>query len=499
MSTKKMLIQRILYICLLICLSTQALHSQKNLTIVYRYKLSKYLKDSFAFPLLNPLVSGTIHEPIDFPKKVIAFKKKDSVCETVCIYSVRDTSCGFLLDKFGHEFFILPGDSIQIDILPKSQVAGEGSFKSYTGHDLVYHGRNQYLYSLFDSLWTYRGDPRFEHIYLTETNDNLEKYFNLESKRYNDRIAFIKSYGKRHTIPEHFLQLAEAEVYASYMNELYAPALMEKFTKVDFPQAYVSELKKAKFNNEKLYFTTFLYSSAAYSYFDYTQNNRINFIFNKNKYFGNFYKIAMQECPEHMRNHLLVHLFEWNVKNQINTFDSLLNDFRLICHEPDYLLYLDSVIIQERDRLRNTKQISLADALKCKITDINGKELTIQQTLLSGKVTVIDCWASWCGPCIAQMPYEKKFEKLYANKVNFIYLSFDRNTKDWKNKSHNLKMSKYNFHLLSGFDSTFALHFGIDFIPHYLIFDKSGKLINANMSKPKTPEFAAQLKKSTTL
>jgi len=44
------------------------------------------------------------------------------------------------------------------------------------------------------------------------------------------------------------------------------------------------------------------------------------------------------------------------------------------------------------------------------------------------------CWASCCIPCIRQIPFEKELEKKYKGKINFIYLSFDKNINDWIQK-----------------------------------------------------------------
>ena len=106
-----------------------------------------------------------------------------------------------------------------------------------------------------------------------------------------------------------------------------------------------------------------------------------------------------------MQNHILVHLFEWNVKNQISSYDSLLSNFKYICRNIEYETYLDKAILKETTRRNNINKITLKEALDCSIVGFKGSKTTIQDILLNGKPTIIDCWASWCGPCIAQMPF----------------------------------------------------------------------------------------------
>ena len=56
--------------------------------------------------------------------------------------------------------------------------------------------------------------------------------------------------------------------------------------------------------------------------------------------------------------------------------------------------------------------------------DINGKSISMND--LKGKYIYIDVWATWCGPCIREIPASKKMEKLYRDKnIEFVYISID--------------------------------------------------------------------------
>ena len=73
------------------------------------------------------------------------------------------------------------------------------------------------------------------------------------------------------------------------------------------------------------------------------------------------------------------------------------------------------------------------EALAQKVTDVNGNTVTISKILKDhrGKILVIDLWASWCRDCLNAMPKAKELE---ANnpKVDFVFLSLDRNFDAWK-------------------------------------------------------------------
>jgi thiol-disulfide isomerase/thioredoxin len=62
------------------------------------------------------------------------------------------------------------------------------------------------------------------------------------------------------------------------------------------------------------------------------------------------------------------------------------------------------------------------------LTTIDGK--AIESRKLRGKVMLIDCWASWCGPCLREMPQIKKvYEKWHDKGLEVIGLSLDKDPK----------------------------------------------------------------------
>ncbi|MFC6996047.1 TlpA family protein disulfide reductase [Rufibacter roseus] len=60
-----------------------------------------------------------------------------------------------------------------------------------------------------------------------------------------------------------------------------------------------------------------------------------------------------------------------------------------------------------------------------KITGLDGK--TVNFETLKGKVIFLNVWATWCPPCVAEMPnIQSLYNKLYSNKIAFVMLSVDR-------------------------------------------------------------------------
>lgn len=104
-----------------------------------------------------------------------------------------------------------------------------------------------------------------------------------------------------------------------------------------------------------------------------------------------------------------------------------------------------------------------------------------------GKVIYIDFWASWCAPCIAEMPDGKKLRDKYRNKnIVFIFISIDNSFKAWLNSQHRLLIDNNEPSLLLAETkkSKIINSLKLSSIPRYLIYNKKGVLVNSNAPSP---------------
>jgi thiol-disulfide isomerase/thioredoxin len=141
-----------------------------------------------------------------------------------------------------------------------------------------------------------------------------------------------------------------------------------------------------------------------------------------------------------------------------------------------------------------TKKLTFDSVIYSFIIDTIGEKNRLN-TLFKGKPVLIDCWASWCGPCVAEMPYSKEVEKKYSDRIDFIYLSFDKNNFSWRKKMRVLGLEKNSFLLDKNFTSSFAKYFNINSIPRYILIDKYGKISSANALRPSDKNLIDQLEK----
>jgi thiol-disulfide isomerase/thioredoxin len=133
------------------------------------------------------------------------------------------------------------------------------------------------------------------------------------------------------------------------------------------------------------------------------------------------------------------------------------------------------------------------------LDNIDGAKVSL--TDFKGKVVYIDFWATWCGPCLAEMPHSKKLrEKFAGNKdIIFMYVSVDNsdNEEDWKAVVKKKDIVGVNLIARDGGkEERVGERYGLQYIPRFVLIDKTGKVANFEAPTPgdsKTEELIKQL------
>ncbi len=115
----------------------------------------------------------------------------------------------------------------------------------------------------------------------------------------------------------------------------------------------------------------------------------------------------------------------------------------------------------------------------------NYKGGTTSMSDMRGKYLYIDVWATWCRPCVGQIPSMIQLEKEYRGKdIEFISISTDRpNAHDkWRKMVEEKGME--GVQLFMGQDRSFMTDFAIRGIPRFIFIDPEGKIVNANAPRP---------------
>ncbi len=117
-----------------------------------------------------------------------------------------------------------------------------------------------------------------------------------------------------------------------------------------------------------------------------------------------------------------------------------------------------------------------------RFTEGSWKEL-LETAKKEGKLIFVDCYTEWCQPCCEEIPYMGELEKkFHGKKICFVSLSCDKDLQAWKKKLRTDRMG--GIQLNCGGDPAFMKFFGIQGIPHFILLDPEGKVVNPNMSRP---------------
>ena len=117
--------------------------------------------------------------------------------------------------------------------------------------------------------------------------------------------------------------------------------------------------------------------------------------------------------------------------------------------------------------------------------NVNGGTNSLSDFL--GKYVYIDIWATWCGPCIAEIPFLKEVEKKYHNKnIVFISLSVDdqRSFDKWKTFVKNKELGGVQLIADKARRSDFIDKYQIEGIPRFILIDPKGKIVSSDAPRP---------------
>lgn len=363
-----------------------------------------------------------------------------------------------------------------------------------TGHDsLSVQGENAPYYLFFYELIRRRPGLNYD---LTHFSDSL--WLDYKDRLQNNRrqeVNFLNEFTNRHHLSQAFYLIAYSEIKYQYIIDCLLPNYSLGFNKNDsakIPNSFYADFSDQDFCGNIISGT---YITALDLYNKYLTDKSTGYRFNRYapEYLSALVNTAFTVFQGVARKELLLRI---------------LNEYQIIGLET-YLQVYGETYQRVREWYPDPETQNFADSLynlfvvlnkpfpkeirEAVLTNLNGDQISFGDVLDSnkGKVIYADFWATWCVPCIREVPNSILMQNKFEGKnVVFIFLSLDDKSTmpHLINVASQLKIGKNQYLVNDSFDSPLSRFINVGAIPAHFIIDKHGNLISKAAPAPNTPE-----------
>ena len=357
-------------------------------------------------------------------------------------------------------FYLSPGDNLQMSV-NADDIKNSLSFKGTGAGNNLFVNHEEWEFN------RYKNKYLNNYYYLTYFEADDFKIRKEEIRK--EKKTYLLRFQKDYTLSEHLVKLYDNQYDQDKISSLiYYPAGHAGFNdgvKPVLPDNYFDFIDKAEIPED-------IDDMGIGAYF------YLNSLLKKQYELsaGNNSELSFYDFVDETLNERLAYVFKAYALNR--DFNKELFDlFDESCPYPD----IAKLVVKKYGHLEGMLAGNPFPDFKLETTD--GEIITPDD--LKGNYVYIDFWATWCKPCVKEIPHLEKIQEEFKDKpISFVSISIDRE-KDmkglqlWANEEHH---------------DIFSKSLNIKSIPRFVLLDKEGKIIEAKALRPSDQKLKEVLK-----
>jgi len=363
--------------------------------------------------------------------------------------------------------YLSPGDSVYFTV-DRDNIEKSLKFTGTGAENNLFINREEWTFNNYKS--------KYLNNYYNITYLQADAYKITKSELHSVKKSFLDDFKSQNRLSEHLVKVYQNQYDQELTRALiYYPAGHAGFNNDKYPELpddYYDFMDQVSLpeNVDDL-------GPGAYYFLNTYLRKKHDLSAADNTKIAGFYEYVNQELPERLSYVFKAYALDRDFKKEI------------------YDLFAESCPYPEIADLVKRKYQHLEGMLEGSpgpdfiLSDIDNKLVELED--LKGNYVYIDFWATWCKPCIKEIPsLELLQEEFQKDPIKFVSISIDKasDTLKWKNFVLENDMKGIQLWADSEHHEMFSRSLNIKSIPRFVMLDQEGRIIDAQAPRPSDPE-----------